>query len=92
LNANTGDTIGRNAVRIAELSDLCAGQRESGIQLPCIRTLRDTRKIKPLIEMICGNQVRIAMKWGDYFPEWVSRNDGREIAERCGCTFPILKE
>jgi methyl-accepting chemotaxis protein len=82
LNSNIADGYSGNTVPIADLSDLREASMDIRLQLRRIQVFHDQGKTKTAIEAIRSDMERVNKAWNHYYPDGISSNKEREIAER----------
>ncbi|WP_153142449.1 methyl-accepting chemotaxis protein [Paraburkholderia agricolaris] len=82
LNANVANGYSGNTVPIADLSEVRQASSDIRLQLRRIQVYRDQGKTSEGIEKIHRDVERINKAWNHYYPNGISSNKEREIAER----------
>ncbi|MFL9886967.1 methyl-accepting chemotaxis protein [Paraburkholderia agricolaris] len=82
LNANVANGYSGNTVPIADLSEVRQASSDIRLQLRRIQVYRDQGKTSEGIEKIHRDVERINKVWNHYYPNGISSNKEREIAER----------
>ncbi|MGX7004309.1 methyl-accepting chemotaxis protein [Caballeronia sp. KNU42] len=91
LNSNIADGYTGNTVPIADLSDLREASLDIRLQLRQIQVFRDQGKTASSIEAIRSNQARIDKAWNHYYPDGISSDKERELAEKIKSALPQFK-
>ncbi|MFL9944401.1 methyl-accepting chemotaxis protein [Paraburkholderia agricolaris] len=82
LNANVANGYSGNTVPIADLSEVRQASSDIRLQLRRIQVYRDQGKTSEGIEKIHRDVERINKAWNHYYPNGISSDKEREIAER----------
>ncbi|EJL85653.1 hypothetical protein PMI16_03433, partial [Herbaspirillum sp. CF444] len=91
LNSNIAVGYSGNTEPIADLSELRAASLDIGLQTRRILASRDQSKMPPTIEAIRADQERIDRVWNHYYPDGLSTDKEREIAEKIKSALPQMK-
>lgn len=82
LNANVANGYSGNTVPIADLSEVRQASSDIRLQLRRIQVYRDQGKTSEGIEKVHRDVERINKTWNHYYPNGISSDKEREIAER----------
>jgi len=82
LNANIADGYTGNTVPIADLSDLREASMDIRLQLRRIQVFHDQEQTNAAIEQIHGDMERVNKAWSHYYPDGISSDKERELADR----------
>ncbi|RKE39967.1 methyl-accepting chemotaxis sensory transducer [Paraburkholderia sp. BL23I1N1] len=82
LNSNIADGYTGNTLPIADLSDLREATLDIRLQLRRIQVYHDPAKTNDSIAVIHSDQEHINKAWNHYYPNGISSDKEREIADR----------
>jgi methyl-accepting chemotaxis protein len=82
LNSNIAAGYSGNTLPIADLSDLREASVDIRLQLRRIQLFHDLAKTNSAIADIHGDMERVDKAWNHYYPEGVSDDEERKIADR----------
>ncbi|CAE6869225.1 hypothetical protein R75461_08480 [Paraburkholderia nemoris] len=88
LNSNMSDAYAGTTVSIGDISDFRAAQFDIRLQLRRIQIWHDHGKTATAIDRIRGDQNRIDKAWHHYYPDGISSEKEREIAEKIKNLLP----
>jgi hypothetical protein len=91
LNSNIADGYTGNTVPIADLSDLREASLDIRLQLRQMQAVHDQGKTTSSIETIHSDQARINKAWNHYYPDGISSDKEREVAEKIKNALPQFK-
>ncbi|CAB3798666.1 hypothetical protein GCM10011400_57100 [Paraburkholderia caffeinilytica] len=85
------DAYSGNTIPIADLSDVRANQLNVRLMLRRIQVFRDPVKTAQTASSIQAALERLDKSWNHYYPDGISSDKEREIAERIKSTLPQFK-
>jgi methyl-accepting chemotaxis protein len=91
LNSNIADGYTGSTVPIADLSDLREASLDIRLQLRQMQAVHDQGKTTSSIETIHSDQARINKAWNHYYPDGISSDKEREVAEKIKNALPQFK-
>ncbi|MEM5316963.1 methyl-accepting chemotaxis protein [Paraburkholderia sp. JHI869] len=91
LNSNVSDSYEGNLLPILDLVDMRAAQLEMRLQVRRAQSLRDATQTKASIDRIHAAQDRLDKSWSDYYPNRVSSDREREIADTIKNLLPQFR-
>jgi len=91
LNSNVNDSYEGNLLPILDLADMRAAQFEIRLQVRRAQSLHDAAQTKASIDRIHAAQDRLNKGWSDYYPNRVSSDKEREIADSIKNLLPQFK-
>lgn len=91
LNSNMNDSYAGNMVPVIELGDVRAAQLEIRLQIRRAQSLHDPARTKASIDLIRADQDRLNKSWNDYYPNRVSSDAERKIADGIKNILPQFK-
>lgn len=91
LNSNINDAYSGNTVPIGDLSEVRSVALDIRFQLRRIQVFRDQGKTAAGIKAIRADQDRIDRAWNHYYPDGISSDKEREVAEKIKSVLPEFK-
>ncbi len=91
MNSNMNEAYSGTTVPIGDLSEVRAAQLEIRLALRRIQVVRDSAGTKADIELIHAAQQRINARWNHYYPDGISSDKEREIADGIKNLLPQFK-
>jgi methyl-accepting chemotaxis protein len=91
LNSNIADSYSGNTVPINDLSDVREASLDIQLQLRQMQVLHDQGKTAPLIKEIRKDEDVINKAWNHYYPDGISSDNEREIADSIKNAFTPFK-
>jgi len=91
LNSNIADSFSGDTVPISDLSDVREVSLDIRLQLRLMQVLHNQGKSASSIEQVHNDLERLNKAWNHYYPDGISSDKEREIADRIKNALPAFK-